>query len=119
MQSRQQAAFSVWAALNLLKRISKHCESHWLLAGFRPGAGGSASAPTSLEGARDMPESFTSALLAALNDSTVVKESEWAAVEAVLRGHPIKLEPRPVELASENRFAATISSGMAKVRSSL
>jgi hypothetical protein len=66
-----------------------------------------------------MADSFTGALLAALNNSTVVKESEWAAVEAALRGSETKLEPQRVVLqTSENRFAATISSGLAKIRSS-
>jgi hypothetical protein len=67
-----------------------------------------------------MSESFTSALLAALNQSTEIEDNDWAALEAVLR------ESRAVagggQLAAvstlENRFAATISSGMAKIRAS-
>ncbi|MEH2535959.1 hypothetical protein V1277_004741 [Bradyrhizobium sp. AZCC 1588] len=67
-----------------------------------------------------MPERLTSALLTALNESTEIKESDWLQLERVLRGQldgadrRPAIEPRP---ASENRFAATVCSGMAKVRS--
>jgi hypothetical protein len=94
-----------------------------------------------------MTDKFTSALLAALNASAEVKESDWNSIEAVLRrpideGEPVvEIEaveavgaadsmdvveqPDPLDAGpraagpqvSENRFAATISSGMAKIRS--
>ena len=96
-----------------------------------------------------MTDKFTSALLAALNESGEVKESDWRSIEAVLRGpleQPAPLEaikpvdqvapvepvdpfeaaapseaavtaPRPATpWTAENRFAAMISSGMAKIR---
>jgi hypothetical protein len=94
-----------------------------------------------------MTDKFTSALLAALNDSAEIKESDWNSIEAVLP-QPVEaadptaehdavdrdaaidaVEPtEPVDLGwqaprfperpdGENRFAATISSGMAKIRS--
>ena len=92
-----------------------------------------------------MTDKFTSALLAALNESAEMKESDWNSIEAVLRQpidavDPIEkndaadqgaaIEPaEPVDVEwqtapqfperqdGENRFAATISSGMAKIRS--
>jgi hypothetical protein len=67
-----------------------------------------------------MPDRFSSALLAALNDSVEVKESDWNSIAAVLRGPidapDIRLRKTVDAPASENRFAATISSGMARVR---
>ena len=71
-------------------------------------------------GYRIMTDRFMSAALAALNQSAEVEERVWNSIEAVL--------PRPVGLVdvslkvagsqvSENRFAATISSGMARIRS--
>jgi hypothetical protein len=67
-----------------------------------------------------MPDRFASALLAALNESAEVKESDWNSIEAVLRGSLNLVDTEP-QLASaqisENRFAATVSSGMAKIRS--
>jgi hypothetical protein len=97
-----------------------------------------------------MTDKFTSALLAALNESAEMKESDWNSIEAVLRQPVEAAEPaaaahdtvdrdaaidaveptEPVDLGwqaapprfperpdGENRFAATISSGMAKIRS--
>ena len=61
-----------------------------------------------------------SVVLAALNQSAEVKESDWNSIEAVLRG---SVDAADVGLqavgqqVSENRFAATVSSGMAKIRS--
>jgi hypothetical protein len=67
-----------------------------------------------------MTDKFTSALLAALNESTEVNESDWNSIGAVLRAprDPAKAELRAVgSPVSENRYAATISSVMAKIRS--
>ena len=67
-----------------------------------------------------MPDRLTSALLAALNESTEIKESDWQQLERVLRGRLDAGDGRPAaepRTGSENRFAATICSGMAKVRS--
>jgi hypothetical protein len=89
-----------------------------------------------------MPDRFSRALLAALNESVEVKESEWNAIAAVLRApiDPSEIGPqesvftparerrlaataptldrRFAEVApvSENRFAATISCCMARLR---
>jgi hypothetical protein len=65
-----------------------------------------------------MPDRFSNALLAALNESVELKESDWNSIAAVLRGpmEPAATRQAPHVSASENRFAATISSGMAKVR---
>ena len=69
-------------------------------------------------GDSDMSERFTSALLAALNEATEFKDSGWNSIEEVLRGQSAPADfSRPQALASENRFAATVCSGMAKVRS--
>lgn len=65
-----------------------------------------------------MADSFTGTLLAALNESTIVNEREWDAIEATLRNRQMRSGPPPAEVL-ENRFAATISCCMAKVRSSL
>ena len=68
-----------------------------------------------------MPDRLTSALLAALNESTEIKESDWLQLERALRGQLDGAESKPVvelKMGSENRFAATICSGMAKVRAS-
>ncbi|WP_154070988.1 hypothetical protein [Bradyrhizobium lablabi] len=67
-----------------------------------------------------MPDRFTSALLFALNNSTEIKEHDWTSIEDVIRGrvNPVDFRPPPVDLqVPENRFAATISSGMARLRS--
>jgi hypothetical protein len=68
-----------------------------------------------------MPDDFTSALLALLNEATVVRENDCEAVEMVARREPsafASLELREIEpQAVENRFARTICSGMAKIRS--
>ena len=67
-----------------------------------------------------MPDRFMTAVLAALNESAEVKEADWHSIEAVLRG---AVDPADVELQgagpqiSENRFAATVSSCMARARS--
>ena len=65
-----------------------------------------------------MPDRFTSTLLAALNESAEVNESDWRSIEAILRWRTDTAGSQTGESqVSENRFAATISSGMAKVRS--
>jgi hypothetical protein len=69
-----------------------------------------------------MPDDFTHTLLALLNERPVVGENEhdWRRAEEALRGVvvPVSLEPRITESPeAENRFALTICSGMAKVRS--
>jgi len=65
-----------------------------------------------------MPDSFSSALLAALNEAAELKESDWNSIAAVLRGpmEPANARETGHVAAPENRFAATISSGMAKAR---
>jgi hypothetical protein len=76
--------------------------------------------PVGVFGLRIMPDRFSSGLLAALNDSVEVRESDWNSIAAVLRGPINPPDTRRQEttyaVASENRFAATISSGMARVR---
>lgn len=65
-----------------------------------------------------MPDSFTSMLLAALNESAEVNEGDWRALEAVLRGRTdVNVSSSLGPLPSENRFAATVSFCMAKIRS--
>ena len=67
-----------------------------------------------------MTDRFMSAVLAALNEAAEVKESDWNSIEAVLRGSvdPAEAGLQPaVFQVSVNRFAATICSGMAKIRS--
>jgi hypothetical protein len=89
-----------------------------------------------------MQDRFSRALLAALNESAEVKESEWNSIAAVLRAPIDSTETRPQErvfapvlerrlaatapvsdsrLAAtapvpENRFAATVSCCMARLR---
>ena len=65
-----------------------------------------------------MPDRLTSALLAALNESTEIKDSDWLQLERALRGQLDGVDRTPAEpkAGSENRFAATVCSGMAKVR---
>ncbi len=72
-----------------------------------------------------MTDSFTRALLAALNESAEVKESDWNSIAELLRdppeAQPQASETEPVSsenrfVASENRFAETVSYFMAKVR---
>ena len=65
-----------------------------------------------------MSDRFTDALLAALNESAEAKESDWDSVAAVLR-EPVASADAPTQdavSASENRFAATVSSCMARIR---
>lgn len=67
-----------------------------------------------------MPDRFMTAVLAALNESAEVKEADWHSIEALLRGSvdPVDVGPQAAgSQVSENRFAATICSGIAKVRS--
>ena len=67
-----------------------------------------------------MTDRFMTAVLAALNESAEVKEADWHSIEALLRGSvdPVDVVPRAAgPQVSENRFAATICSGIAKVRS--
>jgi hypothetical protein len=66
-----------------------------------------------------MPDRLTSALLAALNESTEIKDSDWLQLERALRDPLDGADRRPdiePSTGSENRFAATVCSGMAKVR---
>ena len=66
-----------------------------------------------------MPDRLTSALLAALNELTEIKEGDWLQLERALRGQFDGADSRPdvePKTDSENRFAATVCSGMAKVR---
>lgn len=66
-----------------------------------------------------MSDRLTSALLAALNESTEIKDSDWQQLERALRGQPDGVDSGPgadPKTGSENRFAATVCSGMAKVR---
>ncbi|ANW00446.1 hypothetical protein LMTR13_09985 [Bradyrhizobium icense] len=68
-----------------------------------------------------MPDRLTSALLAALNESTEIKQSDWLQLERALRGQSDRVDGEAIsDLKSgpENRFAATVCSGMAKVRAS-
>jgi hypothetical protein len=65
-----------------------------------------------------MSDDFTSTLLAALNESAEVNETDWRSVEAVLRGRAdLNESGAPEPPASESRFAVIISSCMAKVLS--
>jgi hypothetical protein len=67
-----------------------------------------------------MPDRLTRALLAALNESTEIKEGDWLQLERALRGQLGGADARPAiepKTGFENRFAATVCSGMAKVRS--
>jgi hypothetical protein len=70
------------------------------------------------DGDSDMSLRFTSALLAALNESTEFNDSGWNTIAEVLSGEsrPADLGP-PQPQTPENRFAATVCSGMAKARS--
>jgi hypothetical protein len=66
-----------------------------------------------------MPQRITDVLLSAFNDSTELRESDWRSIEEVLRGRfdSAEILPKPSKPdVSENRFAATISSGMARIR---
>ena len=65
-----------------------------------------------------MPDNFTSALLAALNNSAEIKAGDWASIEAVLRPSQGASDggQQSLGFSPENRLAATVSSGMAKIR---
>jgi len=67
-----------------------------------------------------MPDRFSNALLAALNEAVEAKESDWNSIAALLRAPIDAADSRPQTTAHvpapENRFAATISSCMARVR---
>ena len=73
-----------------------------------------------------MADRFTSALLAALNDSVEVKESDWNSIAEVLRASREAVDTAveavaPLDsanqfAASENRLAETVFSYVAKVR---
>jgi len=77
-------------------------------------------APVESIGYRIMPDGFSNALLAALNEAVEVDESDWNSIASVLRAPIDRSETRPRATASipvsENRFAATISCGMARAR---
>lgn len=68
-----------------------------------------------------MHDKLISALLAALNESSEIKEQGWP-LGGIPRGdfdrRPDNMPDVEAETRSENRFAATVCSGMAKVRSS-
>jgi hypothetical protein len=68
----------------------------------------------------NMSDRFTTALLAALNESTEFKDSGWNSIEEALRCGPRDPASRPPALkqatVDENRFAATICLGMGKGR---
>ena len=73
-----------------------------------------------------MTDKFTRALLAALNESAEVKETDWNSIAELLRDPVGAGDPKPQAsgsipsenqfAASETRFAETVSSLMAKVR---
>ena len=67
-----------------------------------------------------MSDRFTDALLAALNEAAEEDESDWDSIAAVLRGPVAPADAQTQEAvdppASENRFAATVSSCMARIR---
>jgi hypothetical protein len=68
-----------------------------------------------------MPDDFTQALLALLNGAVVREnETDWRSVEQALRGGsvPASLDTRkPESHEAEDRFALTICTGMAKLKS--
>ncbi|WP_143039611.1 MULTISPECIES: hypothetical protein [Bradyrhizobium] len=66
-----------------------------------------------------MSDRITSELLFALNNSIEIKENDWNSIEDVLRRRVVPTASRPSSdvVVPENRFAATVSSGMAKLRS--
>ena len=67
-----------------------------------------------------MPDKFISAVLAALNKSTELAERDWNPIEPAPDEPVDKVEAVPPGAgleASEVRFAATVSSCMAKIRS--
>jgi len=71
------------------------------------------------QGTGAVSDRLTSALLAALNESTEIKESDWLKLERALRVQLDKVDGDPgseLKTGSENRFAATVCSGMAKIR---
>lgn len=90
---------------------------HWL--GTRIGKGARVCGESSQDGDSDMSERFTNMLLAALNESTEFKDSEWNSIEEPVgrQSRPTEFLPSPSQ-TSENRFAAVVSCGMAKIRSS-
>ena len=74
------------------------------------------------QGTRAVSDRLTSALLVALNESTEIKESDWLKLERALRSQLDRSDQEPgqeLRPASENRFAATVCSGMAKIRANL
>jgi hypothetical protein len=68
---------------------------------------------------KDMSERITSALLEALNNATEIKERDWASIEEALQScsNPVDVQQPFAPRTPENRFAATISSGITKLRS--
>jgi hypothetical protein len=122
-----ESGFFLWAHHSPVGTTKDSCESslpntmipHWLGAGrppvFMPSSLGRAGLFRS--GGSDMSERFTSALLAALNESTEFKDNGWNSIEEVLRGQSPSTDFGPSQpQGSENRFAAVVSSGMAKIR---
>ena len=69
-----------------------------------------------------MTDGFVSSLLAALNEAAEVREGDGRSIEAALRAPVGELISGPLSAKAsgslrENRFAVTISTGMAKIRS--
>jgi hypothetical protein len=60
---------------------------------------------------------FMSAVLAALNESSELSESDLNSIEAVRVEPVVEVDASAGPLGSEIRFAATVGSCMAKIRS--
>ena len=75
--------------------------------------------PAIMGWARNMPNRITSELLFLLNNLAEVKEHEWNEIEVVMRPGSIQSisQPSSIAVVPENRFAATVCSGLAKFRS--
>lgn len=65
-----------------------------------------------------MTDGFMRAVLAALNETSELKAGDWNSIETA---QPVRIPvgavlPLDVTQASENRFAATVSFGLEKIR---
>jgi hypothetical protein len=109
-----------WFAKTQLKRLRIELRGRQYRGSDRIGLAMSVC-PLSLccDGFRDMSERITSALLEALNNATEIKERDWASIEEALQScsNPVDVQQPFAPRTPENRFAATISSGIAKLRS--